>query len=271
MLGDLLSRYLNHTLLKFQRCAYGNGFLAKKMDAPNDLKDVLAEDRSVRLVEDGIYSVLPEVDGKHDYDRKAGLYDLVVSTRLYNAIMWGSSPHEYCAFAREALASNPYGTVLDAACGSLLFTAPVYLESQRRIIAFDQSLAMLKRARKRLSDLAGRVPEQIRFLQADVRDLPFRPASFQTVLCMNVLHHIEDAATLIPSLDKLRADGGHLYLTTLVSNHRFIGDRYLKALHASGEIVRPRSNSEVKELLEGILDQAVNYRVNGNMAFASTQ
>lgn len=240
------------------------------MDTPNDLTAVLAEHRSVRLIADGIYSVLPDVEGKHDYDRKAGLYDLVVSTRLYNAIMWGSSPHEYRAFARQALASSSQGTVLDAACGSLLFSAPVYLETQRRIIAFDQSLAMLKRARKRLIDLAGRVPEQILFLQADVRDLPFRPASFQTVLCMNVLHHIEDATALLPSLKMLLADGGRLYLTSLVSNNRFIGDRYLKTLHASGEIVGPRSNSEVKELLERTLDEEVNYRVNGNMAFAST-
>ena len=239
------------------------------MDVLNDLKEVLAENRSVRLVADGIYSVLPDVEGKHDYDRKAGLYDLVVSTRLYNAIMWGSSPQEYRAFARQALASSPHGTVLDAACGSLLFTAPVYLECQRKIIAFDQSLAMLQRARQRLIDLAGRVPEHVRLLQADVSDLPFRSASFQTVLCMNVLHHIEDAAALIPKLELLLADGGHLYLTSLVSNKRFIGDRYLKMLYASGEIVRPRSNAELKEMLEGSLHHVVSYRVDGNMVFAS--
>ena len=240
------------------------------MDPLNDLKEVLAENRAVRLIEDGIYSVLPEAASKHDYDRKATVYDLIVSTRLYNLVMWGSSPLAYRTFARHALESSPNGRVLDAACGSMLFTAPVYRECQREIIAFDQSLAMLRRARKRLINSFGSVPEHVRLLQADVSDLPFRPASFHTVLCMNVLHHIENATALIPNLKMLLADGGHLYLTSLVSNNRFIGDRYLNALYASGEVVRPRSNPELKEMLEESLSQAVSYRVNGNMAFAST-
>ena len=236
----------------------------------DDLNVVLAEDRTVRLVEDGIYSVLPDAATKHDYDRKASIYDLIVSTRLYNAIMWGSSPQAYRNFARHALKSSNNGRVLDAACGSMVFTTPVYGESQRQIIAFDQSIAMLQRARKRLIDAFGRVPEHIRLLQADVSDLPFRPASFETVLCMNVLHHVEDASALIPNLKSLLSAGGHLYLTSLVSNNRFIGDRYLNALHGAGEIVRPRSSAAVKEMLERFLDQSFSYRTDGNMAFAST-
>ena len=240
------------------------------MDALNDLKEVLAENRAVRLVEDGIYSVLPDASSKHHYDRRATVYDLVVSTRLYNSVMWGSSPFDYAVFARQAVASCPDGRLLDAACGSMLFTAPVYLACKRKIIAFDQSLSMLRRARKRLSTSSGSVPKRILLLQADLSDLPFRPASFRTVLCMNVLHHVENVAALIPSLKRLLADGGHLYLTSLVSNNRFVGDRYLNTLYATGEFVRPRSNLELKEMLDRSLNQEVSYRVKGNMAFAST-
>ena len=50
----------------------------------------------------------------------------------------------------------------------------------------------------------------------------------------------------------------------------FLGDRYLNTLHATGDVVRPRSNRELKELLAGILDREVRYRVHGNMAFASS-
>jgi ubiquinone/menaquinone biosynthesis C-methylase UbiE len=239
------------------------------MDALNDLKEVL-ENRAVRLIEDDIYSVLPDAPSKHHYDRRATVYDLVVSTRLYNSIMWGSSPLDYVAFARQAVASSPNGRVLDAACGSMLFTAQIYLDCQRKIIAFDQSLAMLRRARKRLINLSGCVPEHVLLLQADLSDLPFRPASFHTVLCMNVLHHFENARALIPSLKTMLPDDGHLYLTSLVSNNRFIGDCYLNALYATGDFVRPRSNPELKEMLERSLNQEVSYRVNGNMAFAAT-
>jgi ubiquinone/menaquinone biosynthesis C-methylase UbiE len=240
------------------------------MDKLNELKDVLTETHTVRLVEDEIYSALPETPSKHHYDRRAAVYDLIVSTRLYNFVMWGSSPLDYAAFARQAIRSGLDGRILDAACGSMLFTAPTYLECKRRIIAFDQSLAMLRRARKRLINLSGSVPEHILLLQADLSDLPFRPAGFRTVLCMNVLHHFENAAALLPNLKRLLTADGHLYLTSLVSSNRFVGDRYLNSLYAAGEFVRPRSYLELKEMLERSLNQEVSYRVKGNMAFAST-
>lgn len=240
------------------------------MNALNDLKDVLAENCAVRLIENGIYSVLPDAASKHRYDRRANVYDLVVGTRLYNSVMWGSSPLDYAAFARQAVASSINRRVLDAACGSMLFTAPIYLHCQRTIIAFDQSLAMLRRARKRLINLSGCVPGHVLLLQANLSDLPFRPASFHTVLCMNVLHQFENATALIASLKSMLADGGHLYLSSLVLNNRFVGDCYLKALHATREFVRPRSNPELRKMLEGSLDQEISYRVSGNMAYAAT-
>jgi hypothetical protein len=40
------------------------------MDIPSELKEVLAVDRDVRLVDDGIYSVLPDVASKHHYDKR---------------------------------------------------------------------------------------------------------------------------------------------------------------------------------------------------------
>jgi SAM-dependent methyltransferase len=240
------------------------------MDALNELKGVLVENRAVRLIEDDIYSVLPDVSRIHHYDRRATIYDLVVSTRLYNFIMWGSSPFDYVAFARQALTSSADGRFLDAGCGSLLFTAPTYLGSNQHIIAFDQSLAMLRRARQRLINLSGSMPEHIRLLQADLNDLPFRPHSFRTVLCLNVLHQFENAVALVSNLKKLITNDGHLYLTSLVSNNRLVGDRYLNALYATGEFVRPRSKLELKEMLDGTLNQGVSYRVKGNMVFVTT-
>lgn len=62
------------------------------MDTLDHLKEVLTEDRAVRPVDDSIYSVLSDAASKHHYDRRATLYDLVVSTRLYNSIMWEVPP-----------------------------------------------------------------------------------------------------------------------------------------------------------------------------------
>ncbi len=240
------------------------------MDALTELKEVMTDNRPVRLIEDDIYSVLPDASRMHHYDRRAAVYDLVVSTRAYNLVMWGNSPSDYIAFARQALTSCAGGRFLDAGCGSLLFTGSIYLASDRHIIAFDQSLAMLRRARQRLITLSGSVPEHIRLVQADLNDLPFSPDSFRTVLCLNVLHQFENAAALISTLQKTLTSNGHLFLTSLVSNNRLVGDHYLNALYATGEFVRPRSKLEFKEMLDKTLGQGVSYRVKGNMAFVTT-
>jgi ubiquinone/menaquinone biosynthesis C-methylase UbiE len=235
------------------------------MDASDELKEVVTQERSVRLIEQDIYSVLPDTSVEHHYDKRAALYDLVVSTRLYNSVMWGSSPRDYIEFARLALNSSPGGKFLDAGCGSLLFTARIYADSNHQIIAFDQSLAMLRRARQRLIKLAGCVPKHIRLLQADLSDLPFRRESFRTVLCLNVLHQFADASALISNLNELRSNNGSLFLTSLVSNNRTVGNWYLKVLHRTGEFVPPRDERELRELFH----QEVSYDVKGNMAFVS--
>ena len=241
------------------------------MDGFNRLMEVVALDRSVRLIEEDIYSVLPDTSVMHHYDKRAALYDLIVSTRLYNLVMWGSSPRDYADFARQAVISSREGTFLDAGCGSLLFTGCVYTQTNRQIIAFDQSLSMLRRARQRLIGLSGRVPEHIQLLQADLNDLPFRRESFRTVLCLNVLHQFADATALISNLGGLLTDGGKLYLTSLVSNNRTIGSWYLNALYRSGEFVRPRNEHELSKLLDQAFPRNAGYGVKGNMAFITTE
>jgi len=240
------------------------------MDQSDQLKEVFAEGCKIRLVEDDIYSALPDVPHKPLYDKKRALaYDSIVSVWLYNRVMWGTSPSDYVAFAREALLSHPDGRMLDAGCGSMLFTAQLYVSSKRKIVAFDQSLQMLKRARTRLIELTGTVPEHILLLQADLSNLVFRPEKFNTVLCLNVLHQYGAVAGLIPKLWGLLNDPGQLYLTSLVSSGRHIGDLWLDALYKSGEFVRPRTVVAFNKLLDDSLGQKVNYRTKGNMAFAS--
>lgn len=232
------------------------------------LSGLLTEGCPFRLVEEDIYSVLPADVGSHQYDTKAKVYDLVISTRLYNRIMWGTSPRTHAAFASQALSTHPAGWVLDAACGSLLFSARAHLASDRPVLACDQSLGMLRCARQRLLKLAGAVPERILLVQADLLALPLFPACFQTVLCMNVIHHCHEAASLIRSLKELLDGGGRIYLTSLVTNQRFIGDRYLDALHRQGWIARPRGRTELEGLLRDMLKTGVSYWAEGNMAYA---
>jgi ubiquinone/menaquinone biosynthesis C-methylase UbiE len=233
------------------------------------LKGIVEEGRAVRVVEEGIHSVLADEPGAHLYDRRAAVYDLLVGTGVYNRALWGASRRGYTEFALSAFASAEGGVILDAACGSLLFSAPAYAECGREVVAFDQSVSMLRRARARLSRMKGYVPENVLLLQGDLGDLPFRPGSFQTVLCMNVLHQFGDAASLLPGLEALLGDGGKLFLTSLVTTGRFVGDAYLGLLHKSGEFVRPRGEGELEELLRQALRREVSCRLEGNMLYAT--
>lgn len=239
------------------------------MNVASQCREAIAAGHIIRPVEEGIYSVLPDGARAHLYDGRAALYDLIVGRRLYNRVMWGASLPDYVAFAEQALTSDSGGMMLDAGCGSLLFTARAYLDCPRPILACDQSLSMLRRARSRLVKLAGYLPERILLLQADLGALPFRPESFRTVLCMNVLHHVADAEGLIKGLKELLECGGRLYLTSLVKGNRLIGDRYLDALYRRGDFVRPRTGVELESLLAGSFEQVVNYRTHGNMAYAT--
>ena len=239
------------------------------MSIQDKWRAVIAEGHTIRSVEEGIYSVLSDGPHIHLYDGRAAIYDLVVGTRLYNRVVWGAFLLDYVRFARQAVASHPAGMLLDAGCGSLLFTAQAYLDCERPILAFDQSLQMLRRARSRLRKLAGCVPEHIILLQADLSALPFRPASFHTALCMNVLHHLADAGGVLTGLKRLLVNGGHLYLTSLVKGNRLIGDQYLHTLYRWGDFVHPRTGVELGNLLAGSFGQSVSYWVQGNMAYAT--
>lgn len=231
------------------------------------LCDFIAEGRSVELIEESIYSVLKDAPRAHQYDRKAALYDFLVGNRVYNRLLWGGSPDHYVAFAQRADNSQPRGPVLDAGCGSLLFTAEAHLGCGRTVIACDQSLDMLRRARQRLIKLSHLGRGDIFLVQADLSDLPFRQNVFQTVLCMNVLHHCADATTLIRNLNQLLTATGQLYLTSLALSNRLIGDAYLRLLYQQGWIVRPRSVAELNGLIESALRQEPDITTAGSMAY----
>jgi ubiquinone/menaquinone biosynthesis C-methylase UbiE len=125
---------------------------------------------------------------------------------------------------------------------------------------------MLSRAAERLRKRTGSVPPNIVLLQADLLDLPFRPASFQTVLSMGMLHLFDDVEPILALLDDLVVPEGDLLVTSLVENGR-IGDHYLRFLHRSGEVARPRSAAEFTRTATSVLDPGASISLTGNMAY----
>jgi ubiquinone/menaquinone biosynthesis C-methylase UbiE len=218
----------------------------------SDLLALLLKNTALRLVEPNIYSILPDDEAINEYDTRFGyIYDWVACNRIYNRLIWGYSINIFSQIANDALKSTKQGKVLDLGCGSLAFTANTYSQySERPVVLVDQSLNMLRIAKSRLIKKSGEVPENLIFLHADALHLPFQDKTFETILCENLLHCIDNTSSLLEQLAKIISEDGKMYFTTLVKNSRF-ADKYIQALADRGKLV-PRTMSDHKEIFDQV-------------------
>ena len=241
------------------------------MTVTDDLRQLVRADRELRQIDQDIYSVLPpDHDEEHLYDKQATAYDYLVGSPLYLRLTWDNRRSDYARFIASAINSTPRGWYLDAGCGSLLFSSNVYSRyTHRPVVLLDQSIEMLKRARSRLVEQNGQVPDNIVLVQGDLFDLPFKRASFSTVMSMGTLHlfHLGEATQRITRLREQLARRGKLYMVSLVFNGRG-GDRWLELLHRNVQVAPPRYPTEIVEMFRGAPAPGRLYtQVIGNMMF----
>ncbi len=231
------------------------------------LSDILLPGVDLRLVEPHLYSPYEPGEQTNSYDAKGALsfYDKVACSRIYNRLVWGYDIGDYHSLVREALNSSTDGWVLDAGCGALAFTAKTYADYDERPVVFlDQSITLLRLAKERIVQLTGAVPDNVVFLHGDVRDLPFKPKSFGTIIALNLLHVLEDVPGVLLALRKVLLDEGTMTFTTLIEANR-LADRYLRMWAKAGELV-PRTAPQLLAEFEA-LRMPLTYRIRGNMAF----
>lgn len=242
------------------------------MEAPLLLRDVLAEGSTVRLVADGIWSTDAEATSHQVYDRHAALYDWLIGNKLYNRLAWGTSPASYARFAEQAVRFG-HGPLLDGGCGSLVSTAELHIRSARPTILCDLSLGMLEAARKRVMDIAGTMPEHLVFVQADLRQLPFKDGAFGSILCPGMLHIFDDVEIVTAELARVASGYARLFMSSLVAE-RWLGKRDLGALHRAGEVATPRSSIQLLHRLEmpsAGLEASPGRVLEGSMLFITAE
>jgi len=230
------------------------------------LAEILLPDVNLRLVEPHLYSPYGPGEQTNSYDEAGALsfYDKVACSRIYNRLVWGYDIGDYHSLCRQALNSSTEGWVLDAGCGALAFTAKTYADYEERPVVFlDQSITLLRLAKARLAKLTGAVPDNIIFLHGDVRELPFRPKSFGTIIALNLLHALEDVPGVLRALRQVLLDEGTMTFTTLIEANR-LADRYLHLWAKAGELV-PRTATQLLAEFEA-LHLPVIYSIRGNMA-----
>lgn len=232
------------------------------------INHVLQQNCFVEEVEDGIFTTIESTKRKHEYDDKAKQYDALIGANFYNRIMWGNQLSDYKEFCKKALSSRPEGYVLDAGCGSLVFTGDVYAQYKARpLVLLDRSIGMLQRAKYRLETLNGKIPENITLVQGDILALPFKAGVFETVQSFGMLHIFEDTQAFVQALLKMKSESGTLFFTSLVGNN-WVGRNYLKMLMGAGEVAKLYTSASLKSELSKIATDIAEKTV-GNMAYFS--
>ena len=116
---------------------------------------------------------------------------------LYDAICWWAERTGLARW-RRWLTAGARGRTLDLGCGTGR-NLPLYPDD-RRVVGIDPEWRSLRRARER----APGAP----LVQARAEALPFRPATFDTVVCGLVFCSVEDPSRGLGEVTRvLRADG----------------------------------------------------------------
>jgi ubiquinone/menaquinone biosynthesis C-methylase UbiE len=106
------------------------------------------------------------------------------------------------------ISASPASYILDAGCGYCYHTKRL-ARSGAKIMAVDFSEAALTSARE---GLGSPEQDQITLQQADLTDLPFATATFDSVVCWGVLMHIPEMEKALAELTRVLKPRGILAL-----------------------------------------------------------
>lgn len=230
------------------------------------LTTLISKNVQLSCLEPHIYSVYSADSNRFSYDSKVAFYDRIIGARWYNHFMWGNSPTDYADFCLTGITSSKEGWILDAGCGSLIFTSKIYAGYlQRPIILLDQSFGMLKAAKAKLIKIVGQVPNNVFLLQGDIFQLPFQPQCFQTILSMGILHLFTEQEKLLHELHRTLNKNGKMFFTSLITNNRR-GDHYLDFLYRQGEVASPKNTESLLKVFD-TLNMPIGHNIKGNMAY----
>jgi 2-polyprenyl-6-hydroxyphenyl methylase/3-demethylubiquinone-9 3-methyltransferase len=136
--------------------------------------------------------------------------------------------------------------VLDVGCGGGILSESM-AQRGAKVLGIDLSVKPLKVARLHAMEtgVAG-----LEYREVAVEALAAeRPASFDTVTCMEMLEHVPDPASVVAACAKLVKPGGHVFFSTLNRNAKsflfaIVGAEHVlkllpKGTHEYAKFIRP--------------------------------
>ena len=113
-----------------------------------------------------------------------------------------------CELLMDLLSPEGGDTILDAGCGTGVFTLDV-LGTGPRVVAVDISLPMLVRTREKAVGCPASV------VAGDMMALPFADETFDKVVSVTALEFIEDGKGAVRELFRVTKRGGRIVVATL--------------------------------------------------------
>lgn len=156
----------------------------------------------------------------------------------------------------EMLQPHPGERILDAGCGSGVFTRPL-LAAGAQVDGLEISLPMLQRSK----EISAGYP--FRSIQGDMLHLPFQDNCFNKVISVTAIEFIEDAGIAVREAFRVTKPGGAIVVATLNSLSPW-SSRRLEAAKKGHPLFQQaifRSPAEIQELagVEGIVKTAVHF------------
>ncbi|MDJ0853164.1 MAG: class I SAM-dependent methyltransferase [Myxococcota bacterium] len=143
----------------------------------------------------------------------------------------------------ERLRVRPGERVLDAGCGEGRHCFGV-LERGARVVGLDLDKGSLVLPSRRLRRRAAELGSLGEMIQGNTFTLPFRDATFDKVICSEVMEHVHDYRAAAHELARVTKPGGMVAVTipTATSEQLYLraGDDYFESLGGHIRIFRPR-------------------------------
>lgn len=171
-------------------------------------------------------------DVQHQYTTSGNLAKRGSFLGKYGTVNWFS-----WLIDRMTIAEN--ADVLDVGCGPawLWFAQTDRLPSGMRLTLVDTSVGMIEEAKANLTSRTDLVALS-KFQVADAVALPFKDESFDVVLLLHVLYHVDDSRTALEEACRVLRPGGRVFVSTNATDNMVELHKVGAKLYG-GEVIDP--------------------------------
>ncbi len=159
--------------------------------------------------------------------------------------------------------ADKHAKVLDVACGTGLFLVPVAIEFDFELYGSDLSFYMLKNAYKKSRE----ENLKIRFLEADIHNLPFPDEYFDILISTNAIHHFDLVKSLKECARVLKKGGYYIIFSRFrEQNDRSLwGKNFPKFASKEDRLYYRQEFEDVEEKVEAFDLESINeYSIEKN-------